>query len=344
MKLAEIAVLVDAELVGDGGTKITGLGPIETAARGELTHLSSRTYRKYLVHTSASAVILQVNDLASCPTNALVVENPYHAFAVASMLFEKRPRLPVGIQEPASVDGSATLGEGVRIGAFARIESEAILADGVEVGSGAYVGEGCVIGTDTVVMPGAVLYHGVRVGARCMIHSGAVIGADGFGFAPDAKGHLQPIAQIGGVRLGDDVNVGSCTTIDRGTIEDTVVGDGVKIDNQVQIGHNCQIGDHTVICGCVGMVGSTVVGRNCMIGGAVGMAGDGPIRLTDGVMVSAMTHVSRSIEEPGLYSGGVLHDKSARWKRNALRFGEIDQLAKRLARLEKKTDPGRQND
>ena len=201
-----------------------------------------------------------------------------------------------------------------------------------------------MIGTDTVVMPGAVLYHGVRVGARCMIHSGAVIGADGFGFAPDAKGHLQPIAQIGGVRLGDDVNVGSCTTIDRGTIEDTVVGDGVKIDNQVQIGHNCQIGDHTVICGCVGMVGSTVVGRNCMIGGAVGMAGDGPIRLTDGVMVSAMTHVSRSIEEPGLYSGGVLHDKSARWKRNALRFGEIDQLAKRLARLEKKTDPGRQND
>jgi len=188
------------------------------------------------------------------------------------------------------------------------------------------------------------LYHGVRVGARCMIHSGAVIGADGFGFAPDAKGHLQPIAQIGGVRLGDDVSVGSCTTIDRGTIEDTVVGDGVKIDNQVQIGHNCQIGDHTVICGCVGMVGSTVVGRNCMIGGAVGMAGDGPIRLTDGVMVSAMTHVSRSIEEPGLYSGGVLHDKSARWKRNALRFSEIDQLAKRLARLEKKTDPGRQND
>ena len=203
-----------------------------------------------------------------------------------------------------------------------------------------HIGAGCVIGTDTVIMPRAVLYHGVRVGARCIIHSGAVIGADGFGFAPDAKGHLQPMAQIGSVRLGDDVSVGACTTIDRGTIEDTVVGDGVKIDNQVQIGHNCQIGDHTVLCGCVGLVGSTVVGRNCMIGGAVGVGGDGPIRLTDGVMVSAMTHVSRSIEEPGLYSGGVLHDKSARWKRNALRFGEIDQLAKRIRRVEKKTELG----
>ncbi|SUZ66417.1 uncharacterized protein METZ01_LOCUS19271 [marine metagenome] len=256
------------------------------------------------------------------------------------MLFENRPRLPVGIQEPASVDGSATLGEGVRIGAFATVASGAILADGVEVGSGAYIGEGCVIGTDTVIMSRAVLYHGVHVGVRCMIHSGAVIGADGFGFAPDAEGRLQPIAQIGSVCLGDDVSVGACTTIDRGTIEDTLVGDGVKIDNQVQIGHNCKIGDHSVICGCVGMVGSTVIGRNCMLGGAVGIAGDSPIHLTDGVMVSAMTHVSRSIDEPGLYSGGVLHDKSARWKRNALRFGEIDQLAKRLTRLEKKTDPG----
>ena len=156
MKLAEIALLVDAELVGNGETKITGLGPIETAAQGELTHLSTHAYRKYLAYTSASAVILQANDLASCPTNALVVENPYHAFAVASMLFETRPRLAVGIQEPASVDGSAKLGEGVRIGAFAKIEPEAILADGVDVGSGASVGEGCVIGADTVVMPRAV--------------------------------------------------------------------------------------------------------------------------------------------------------------------------------------------
>lgn len=340
MKLAEIATLVHAELVGDGDTEIIGLGSIETAAQGELTHLSSRVYRQYLANTSASAVILEANDLANCPTNALVVESPYHAFAVASMLFENRPRLPVGIQEPASVDGSATLGEGVRIGAFATVASGAILADGVEVGSGAYIGERCVIGTDTVIMSRAVLHHGVRVGDRCMIHSGAVIGADGFGFAPDAKGRLQPIAQIGSVCLGDDVSVGACTTIDRGTIEDTLVGDGVKIDNQVQIGHNCKIGDHSVICGCVGMVGSTVIGRNRMLGGAVGIAGDVPIHLTDGVMVSAMTHVSRSIDEPGLYSGGVLHDKSARWKRNALRFGEIDQLAKRLTRLEKKTDPG----
>jgi len=338
VKLAEIADLVDAELVGDSNAIITGLGAIETATVGELTHLSGSSYRKYLASTLASAVILQANDLANCPTNALVVENPYHAFAVASMLFERRPSLPVGIEKSASVDETVSLGVGARIGAFARIEHGATLADGVEVGSGVHIGAGCVIGTNTVIMPRAVLYHGVHVGARCVIHSGAVIGADGFGFAPDAEGQLQPIAQIGSVRLGDDVSVGACTTIDRGTIEDTIVGDGVKIDNQVQIGHNCQIGDHTVLCGCVGMVGSTVVGRNCMIGGAVGVGGDGPIRLTDGVMVSAMTHVSRSIEEPGLYSGGVLHDKSARWKRNALRFGEIDRLAKRIRLLEKKTE------
>jgi len=221
------------------------------------------------------------------------------------------------------------------VGAGAVIGADSVLATGVIVHPRAVVGERCQLASGVVVHSGAVLAPGVRIGADSTIHPNAVIGAEGFGYAPDATGVLERIAQLGSVILGRNVSVGAGSSIDRGALGDTRIGDGVKIDNQVQIGHNCVIGNHSVICGCCGIVGSTTIGAHCVLGGGVGVGGDGPISLCDGVTVSGMTHVSRSIDRPGVYSGGVLHDESRRWKRNALRFARLDGLAKRVRALEK---------
>ena len=336
--LAEVAECIGAVVCGDGGARVSRLGSLENAGSGELTHFSNPAYGRFLADTAATAVILREKDVAACPTNALVTNNPYHAFAVASEMFDNKPAATPGIHASATVAPTATIGEGVVIASAAVVMADAVLGDRVEIGAGAFVGAATIIGEDTVVMPNVTLCHGLKIGCRCVIHPGAVIGADGFGFAPDDTGRLQMIAQLGGVRIGDDVRIGACTTVDRGAIDDTVIGDGVKIDNQVQVGHNCRIGAHTVLCGCVGLAGSTRIGRHCILGGGVGVAGDGPVEFADGVVVSAMTHVTGSIREPGIYSGGVPHNTNRRWKRNALRFAQLDGIAKRLARLEKKLE------
>ena len=333
--LAELAKRIDARVEGDPNAIVTGLGSLATASPGQLTHLSSRAYRRHLPQTRATAVILRADDLPACPTHALIAKNPYLAFARASMLFSDRPPEAPGVHPTAVVDPSARLGAGVAIGPHAVIGARCSIGARVEIGANTVVGAMCELGDDVRLMPNATLYHRVRIGARSVVHSGAVIGADGFGFAADERGRHVDIAQIGGVAIGADVSVGAATTIDRGAIDDTIIGDGVKIDNQVQIGHNTIVGEHTVICGCVGIVGSTRIGRHCVLAGGVGVGGDGPIEIADGVVVSGMTHVSRSIDKPGVYSGGVLHSATLKWKRNALRFAELDELAKRIAALEK---------
>ena len=340
--LADIANQIDADLVGDPLATVNGLNSLAAAKSGDLSYLSGSAFKPFLVGTKATAVILGPDDSIACPTHALVVSNPRHAFAIVSQMFDSRPKLDSGVHESAFVDATAQIGECVSVGPSGVVMAEAVVADHVEIGAGAVIGHGAVIGESSTIMPNATICYGVHVGERCVIHSGAVIGADGFGFEGDEKGVLQGIAQIGGVRLGDDVNVGAGTTIDRGTIDDTIIGNGVKIDNQVQIGHNCHIGAHSLICGCVGIVGSTTIGRHCVLAGGVGVGGDKPVEFCDHVTISAMTHVSRSIHKPGVYSGGVLHNASWRWKRNALRFTELDDIAKRLAYLEKyvKRDDG----
>ena len=336
--LAEIAERIGATVFGDCGAKVNSLGSLEHANPGQLTHFSNPAYKRFLAATRATAVILQEKDAGNCPTHALVADNPYHAFAMASVMFDARPAAAAGIHASAAVAPTARVGAGAAIGPAAVVEADAVLGDRVEIGAGAFVGAGTAIGDDSVVMSNATVCHGIHIGRRCVIHPGAVIGAAGFGFAPDINGRLQMIAQLGGVTIGDDVRVGAGTSIDRGAIDDTVVEDGVKIDNQVQVGHNCRIGAHTVICGCVGLSGSTRIGRHCILAGGVGVAGDGPVTICDGVTVSAMTHVMASIREPGAYSGGVPHNTNRRWKRNAVRFAQLDQLAKRLTRLEKKLE------
>ena len=322
------------EVVGDDGAAIHALAPIDAAGPGTVTHLSSPAYRRHLPKTQASAVLLRAADAEDCPATALVVADPYLAFAIVSRLFDDAPRLEAGVHPSAQVHASARIHATAAVGPCAVVAAEAEVSAGAEIGAGAFIGERARVGEGSVLHPNATLYHGVRLGQRCIVHSGAVIGADGFGFTPGAFGRQEAIAQVGGVVLGDDVSVGAGTTIDRGTMADTVIRDGVKIDNQVQIGHNCDIGEHTLICGCVGIVGSTKVGRHCILAGGAGIGGDGPVTLCDGVVVGVVTTVRRSITKPGVYQGGVLHDDAGRWKRNALRFGRLDELAKRVARLE----------
>lgn len=334
-KAIEAGIAHGVEVRGNSEVAITGLGPIETAGAGRITHLSSAPYRRFLTETKASAVLLREADAGQCPATAVVVPDPYLAFALVSQLFDDAPRVVPGVDPAATVHPAAQLDSRVAVGANASIAADVVLGPRVEIGAGARIGERTRIGADTVVHPNATLYHGVTVGERCVIHSGAVIGADGFGFASDERGRWIAIAQLGGVTLGNHVVVGACSTIDRGAITDTVVRDGVKIDNQVQIGHNCDIGEHTLICGRVGIAGSTKIGKHCVFAGGAGVAGDRPVTICDNVQVAAVTTVSRSIDRPGVYAGGVLHDTVRRWRRNAVRFAELDDIAKRLTRIEK---------
>ncbi len=334
--LGDIADLVGGRLVGQSDIRISSLGTLENARGEQLSHLSARSYKRYLPTTRAAAVILRESDLAQCPCAAILVEDPYLAFAKASHLFETSPLPSSRIDSSANIAGSAVLGQGVGVECGAVIRDRVSIGQKTVIGANSVIGEGVILGEQVRIMPGVVIYHGVVIGDRTVIHSGSVIGADGFGFAPDERGRLQAIAQTGSVVIGADVSIGACSTIDRGAIDDTRIGDGVKIDNQVQIGHNCEIGDHTILCGCVGLAGSTKIGKHCVIAGAVGMAGDGPIEIADGVIISAMTHVAKSIAQAGVYSGGVPHCDNRRWRRNIVRFNELDALAKRLNKLEKK--------
>ena len=319
---------------GDGDIPIRGIAPIDRAGEGEITHLSSPAYRRHLSGTGASAVLLGADDADACPCAAVVVANPYLAFAVVSQLFAERPELEPGISPRAEVHPEAELHPDVCVGAFATIGAGAVLGAGVQVGHGAFVGERSSIGAGGEIMSGATIHQDVRIGERCVVASGAVIGADGFGFTPHADGRWQAIAQLGGVVIGDDVSIGANTAIDRGALQDTIIGNGVKIDNLVQIGHNCEIGDHTLICGCVGIVGSTKIGRHCVFAGGSGVGGATPIEICDNVVVSVVTTITQSITEPGVYSSGTLHNLTSRWKRNAIRFQNLDGLARRVARLE----------
>lgn len=334
--LKEIAERIGASLVGDPSTEIERLGSIEKAEPGVLTHLSSSLFRKYLRNTRASAVILAEEDLQECPVNALVVAHPMLAYAQASEMFDDRPRVPVGINEKSEIHHSARIGQDVRIGPFVVVEADAEVGDGVEIGANCHVGANCSIGTDTTLMGSVYLYHNVNIGERCRVHANTVIGADGFGIVPDHKGKLNRVAQVGGVRIGNDVEIGASNTIDRGTTDDTIIEDGVKLDDQVHIGHNCVVGAHSMLCGCTGLGGSVIIGRHCILAGGVGVAGaGGPLTIADGVQVGAMTYVSRSIKEPGQYQGSSLHTPIGKWRRNMMRLTELDNIAKRLNRLEK---------
>ncbi|MEQ8955717.1 MAG: UDP-3-O-(3-hydroxymyristoyl)glucosamine N-acyltransferase [Gammaproteobacteria bacterium] len=333
LTLGDLADLLDAELDGDATCTISGLGTLANAVPGQLSFLSNPSYVDKLAQTRASAVLLTAENANSCPTNKLICADPYVSFARASAVFARAISVEPGIHPAAVVAEPGALPASVAIGANAVIEA------GVSLGEDCVIGPNCIVSADAVLGHGCVLHRAVVVypevviGNNVTIHAGTVIGADGFGYAFDGNRAVK-IHQLGSVRIGNDVEIGAGTTIDRGAIDDTMIGDGVKIDNQVQVGHNCIIGDHTRICGCVAIAGSAIIGKHCVLGGASGMIGH--ISIADGVQVSAMSLVSQSIREAGAYSSGTGQMEIGKWKRAIVRFQQLDNMAARLKALEKK--------
>lgn len=329
--LCELAKHIDGKVHGDEAVTINRLSTLSEAKSGELTFLANPNYRHLLQITQASAVIVSEADLEQCPCAAIVVANPYLAYAKISHLFARTPASP-GVDSTAIVKTDTTFGKDVSIHAHAVIGMNVVIGDRVTIGAGVVIGDRCVIGDDTNIAANVSIYADVTIGKRSIIHSGTVIGADGFGFANE-KGQWIKIAQLGGVKIGDDVEVGACVTIDRGALNDTIIEDGVKLDNQIQIAHNVKIGAHTAIAGCVGIAGSTTIGRYCIIAGGVGMVGH--ITIADSVHITGMTMVTKSITEPGVYSSGMAALPDAHWKKSVARFRQLDDIAKRVNALEK---------
>lgn len=330
--LGELAARVGAELRGPADLPISGLAALQDAAPQQLTFLANAQYRKHLATSRAGAVLLTPADAEGFAGNALVLGNPYLAFAELSHLFDRKPVAVPGIHPTAIVAADAVVDPTASVGPGVVIESGAVIGPRVTLGAHCVIGARSVIGEDGWLAPRVTLYHDVRIGKRVVIQSGAVLGGEGFGFAND-KGVWIKIAQIGGVTIGDDVEIGANTTIDRGALSDTVIGNGVKLDNQIMIAHNVQVGDHTAMAGCCGISGSTKIGKHCMIAGGVGMVGH--IEVCDHVFVTGMTMVTRSITEPGAYSSGTAMQPAAEWKKSAARLRHLDDMAKRLQQLEK---------
>jgi UDP-3-O-[3-hydroxymyristoyl] glucosamine N-acyltransferase len=319
-------------VVGDERCPISGVGTLGNAGPGQITFLTNPRYRRQLAETRASAVIVGEDAAADCPVNALVSRNPHLTYAQVAALFVRASADVRGMHTTAVVDARARIHPDASIGAHAVVGAEAVVDAGAVIGPGCVVFERSHIGEGARLVANVTVYSDCVIGKRALVHAGAIIGSDGFGFANDA-GRWVKVPQLGGVRIGDDVEIGACTTVDRGAIEDTVIGDGVKLDNQIQVAHNVRIGEHTAIAGCVGIAGSTTIGRHCAIGGGVGIVGH--LDIVDGVTVTATSFVSQSIKQPGVYSSGVPLEPTDHWHRNFARFKQLDDMARRLKSLEK---------
>ncbi|SLM64131.1 MULTISPECIES: UDP-3-O-(3-hydroxymyristoyl)glucosamine N-acyltransferase [Dickeya] len=333
IRLDALAQQLDAQLHGDGDIVITAVASMHSAQAGQITFLSDSRYREQLSHIQASAVVLTEADLPFCQTAALVVKNPYLAYARMAQLMDTTPAPAQGIAPSAVIAPDACLGDGVSVGANTVIESGVELGDGAVIGAGCFIGKNTRIGARTRLWANVTVYHNVVMGEQCLIQSGAVIGSDGFGYAND-RGNWIKIPQLGTVRIGDRVEIGASTTIDRGALDDTLIGNGVIIDNQCQIAHNVVIGDNTAVAGGVIMAGSLKIGRYCMIGGASVI--NGHMEICDKVTVTGMGMVMRPITEPGVYSSGIPLQPNKVWRKTAALVMNIDEMSKRLKALESK--------
>lgn len=330
--LAELAERVGAELEGQASIRIGGVAPLASAGPADLSFLANSRYRSQLAVTRAGAVVVPPEAAGDCRSAALVCDNPYATFARIAALFDNHPAAAPGIHESAVVDGAAQLGAHVHVGPHAVVEAGAVVGDGVVLGAGSYVGARSRIGNGTRLGVRVTVLHDVQIGRRVIVHPGAVIGADGFGLANDS-GRWLKVPQIGGVRVGDDCEIGANTTIDRGAMEDTTLEADVRLDNQIQIAHNVIIGAHTAMAGCSAVAGSTRIGEHCMFGGGVGILGH--LVIADHVTITAMSLVTHSIRESGEYSSGTPLESNRQWRRNAVRLRQLDDLARRLRALER---------
>lgn len=345
LTLGQIAQRLGGEVVGDATLEVAGLAPLDQAQAHQLAFLANPKYLSQVDTTQAGAVLIAPSDLDKLASRAgrtfIVTANPYAYFARVAQLFIDlaAPKTPAGVHPSAVVDPSAQVAASAVIGPHVVIEAAAVVGEHVRLDANVTIGRGTSIGEGSHLYPNVTVYHGCNIGPRAIVHAGAVIGSDGFGFAPDfvgdgdeRTGSWVKIPQVGGVTIGADVEIGANTTIDRGAMADTTIEACVKIDNLVQIGHNCKIGAYTVIAGCAGIAGSTTIGRHCMIGGAVGIAGH--VTLADYVIVTAKSGVSKSLLKPGIYTSAFPAVDHAQWNKSAALMRNLDKLRERIKALE----------
>lgn len=333
VNLGELVRTFGGELIGAADVVLTGVGTLTGAGPSEITFLSNSKYRSLLAGTRAGAVILHAQDQEETALPRIVTNNPYAYMAKVLAFFHPPQRPAAGIHATAVVDATATVAPDAAIGPNVVIGKQVTIGASAVIGAGCHIGAATRIGEDTILHPGVTVYHGCLLGARGIYHSGVVIGADGFGIAQE-QGQWHKVPQVGGVVIGDDVEVGANTTIDRGALDDTVIEDGVKLDNQIQVAHNVRIGAHTAIAGCVGIAGSAVIGKHCMIGGAAMILGH--LRIADGTTISTGTLVTKSIDTPGIYSAMWAAMPHREWLKGVAQLRRMDELARRVRELEEK--------
>lgn len=330
--LKQLAGLLSVRVQGDENVVINSVASVENALQGDICFVSNARYMNALGESSASAVIVKEGMLEDTSFAALIVDNPRATYArIVDLLYPQQLPEP-GIHPTASIDASAKVSISASIGANVVIEALADIADDAVIEAGCVIGRNSLIGKSTHLYPNVSVYYGCTIGEQCILHSSSVIGSDGFGFEFDNNEWLK-IPQVGGVRIGNKVEIGACSVVDRGALNDTVIDEGVKLDNHVQIAHNVHVGAHTVMSRGVGVAGSTKIGKNCIIGGMAGIRDN--IEITDNVTITAMTIVSKSLRTPGSYSSTTPIDETKSWRKNSVRFRQLDDMAKRIRQLEK---------
>ena len=321
--LTQLARVTDGKVIGDGKTVIHSVAPMHKATIGQITFLSNPKYAKYLACCKASVIMVKEDYVTLCPSNILVVDDPYVAFARVAGVFDTTPRSAMVIAPSAVIQDDAAIGINVSIGDNAVIESGAVISDNVVIGAGCFVGRDSKVGKNSKLWANVTVHHSVTIGSNSSIHSGTVVGANGFGYANDA-GEWIKIPHLGGVEIGNRVEIGACTCIDRGSLDDTVIEDNVVLDNLLQIAHNVHIGYGTAIAGGTVVAGSTSIGKHCTIGGATVI--NGHIEIANGVTITGMSMVMRSIPEKGVYSSGIPLQTNRKWRKTAVRVHRIHEM------------------
>ncbi len=330
--LQQIADFLGAELRGNGDLEILSLASLDKAGQGDITFLSDNKYLPLLSQCQASALILPESLADQFDGAVLVLDNPYLAFAKLSHMFDPAPARSAEIHPTAVVSETAKIGEQVYIGPYVVIEDGAVIGDNTQLMAHVVIGANSQVGEQCRLFPRVTVYHNVEIGSQVVIQAGAVIGSDGFGFANE-RGEWHKIAQIGGVKIGNRVEIGANTTIDRGAIDDTVIEDNVILDNQIQIAHNVKIGYGTAMAACSGVAGSTELGKYCVIGG--GSCISGHLTIADGVQMTGMAAITGNIKEPGTYSSGTGYQETKQWRKSVVRYRQLDDMARKIKTLEK---------
>jgi UDP-3-O-[3-hydroxymyristoyl] glucosamine N-acyltransferase len=333
--LREIAAQLGGEVLGEGDVAVSRMASLANAGPGDLSFLSDSKYRSLLEVTGASAVVVGKDASSATHLPRIVTDNPYAYFARVSALLNPVPDLVPGIHPSAIVDATASVPASASVGPHAVIGREARIGEFAVIGAGTVIGEHVGIGDHTVLHANVTIYYGCELGSNCIVSSGVVIGADGFGYAED-QGRWVKIPQVGRVLIGNDVEIGANTGIDRGALDDTIIEEGVKLDNLIQIGHNCRIGAHTVIAGCVGIAGSTRIGRHCRIGGAAMILGH--LEIADGVTVSPGSMITRSLAKADTYTALMPFQSHDKWLKTAAHLRHLGDMTDRIARLEKELE------